>query len=277
MTLLHVASPAVWRSITLCAADVIHRLRHYCLCKLILRAARATWRQHRDEHRHSWHRQWTLYNTLRAVVKTTRTEGTSDWLHVPLIHSPSLSTLTMKSGLHPWTPSRPHRFIHFVCLPSVWLTNLCRCRIWRITVSRTTARTTVEKQVLCHYFLCAIMNTFMRTCIHMLVYLLPNSSEKRLCFKCSYHIRNCQNNLPPTEGPDLQSLLHTLDRRQRISELKPHSEDLHCDRHWLSCCFFITATDLRTHRPFVIRRGGTFNMTYMIQSIREVMWTEYYG
>lgn len=184
-----------------------------------------------------------LYITLRAVVKTTSKEDRGHvWLTPCSSHSFSISLLsskvmTMKSGLHPWTSSRPHRFIHFVCLPSAWLTNLCRCRIWRITVSRTTARTTVEKQVLCHYFLCAIMNTFMRTCIHMLVYLLPNSNEKRLCFKCSYHIRNCQNNLPPTEGPDLQSLLHTLDRRQRISELKPHSEDLHCDRHWLSCLF----------------------------------------
>lgn len=165
------------------------------------------------------------------------TKGTSDSMILSSILSTLSQIMTMGSGLHPWTPSRPHRSIHFVCLPSVWRTNLCRCQKWRITVSRTTARTTAEKQVLCHYFLCAIMNTFMRTFIHMLVYLLPNSSEKRLCFKCLYHIRNCQNNLPPTERPDLQSLLHTLDRRQRISELKPHSEDLHCDRSdrlWLS-------------------------------------------
>lgn len=192
------------------------------------------------------------------------------------IHSTLSQAMTMGSGLHPWTPSRPNCSIHFVCMPSVWQTNLCRCRKWRIAVSRTTARTTAEKQVLCHYILCAVMNTCMRTFIHMLVYLQPNSSEKRLCFKCLYHIRNCQNNLPPTERPDLQSLLHTLDRRQRISELKPHSKDLHCDRsdrHWLS--HFLS-------RPLIWGQTDCSQseveelfvrcIENMIQSIREVTW-----
>lgn len=194
-------------------------------------------------------------------------------LHLSL-HSSEV--ITMESGLHPWTSSRPHRSIHFVCLPSIWLTNLCRCRKWRITVSRTTARTTVENKY------CA--TTF---CVQLWIH-----SWGRLsicwCIYCQIAVkRGFVLNVRITSGiakticlprrGQICSLSCTPWTGDRISELKPHSEDLHCDRHWLSGFFYHGhwSEDIQTIRnqeELFIR-----HIENMMQSIREVTWAEYFG
>ncbi len=179
-----------------------------------------------------------------------------------MILSSNLSTLyqamTMGLGLHPWTPSRPNCSIHFVCMPSVWQTNLCRCRKWRITVSRTTARTTAEKQVLCHYFCAQLwIHAWGRLSICWCIYsqiAVKRGFVLNVCITSGIAKTICL----PQRGQicSLSCTPWTGDREYQnwspIAKISTVIGVTVTDFH-----IFITPTDLRTNRLFAIRSGGT--------------------